>query len=785
MRQHSGHPLWLAAFLGFFCAFSATARAACDATDSTLPEINFNAGQTVGYGDSVAVQVYASKPLCTPLQIGYNIAGTATPIADHDAIDGVVTLADDNSAQIIFHTVAKSASGVPDKTIEFTLQASTEWRAGVRAIHVVVLSETTMTPRVSVLVQQNMDYAFLHPRVQQTCATCHDGSNATGKTPTHPAAPASFECNSCHGSTTSIASSTRFVHPVISSNCASCHAENKSPSHFPAPIGTDCSMCHYITPTTLSWIQATFDHATVTEVRCDSCHSGVFAAAKARPPLHIAVSPSVDCKLCHHSTASFAASTSLDHAGLLTGCNSCHLVDLPPATHIPFTREFECGACHNIPPPFGWIPASLFSHTVVTTMRCDACHITTFVGFANVPGPKHVAINGQDCSVCHNNAAWIPTTPTTATLARALNSPALPRALVDVSPRIGRVLSRDQGKVALLAQVTSNTTREYHYSWDASSLGWASVVGKNTAWLTLDPASLTAGSYHITVTVNEVDFPERTSTVNVDLLVVDTLPALSETNDVDGDGIVDAREDYGDEDDNGIAAFAESIIADNILPIHAYTAGANVVHSTPGQKLALGQAAFTAQNNAATVSTATLLSHGTITADAANAITSHSLLDIRVNEIVANNNIAEIVMPLASSGSALLFLTRSGTWAPIDNSTQESIAFTTTDAAGNCPNTRSSAYQTTATANSHCVELRIQDNGELDLATDNNGEVRFIVAIAEPTAPGGGDQPVVTNNNDSGGGSFGFGLGALLAAFGFHRRRRAIRACQSPGSPAP
>jgi len=671
MRQQTGRRFGLGFLLGLFCVLSASVHAACDPSNNNPPEINFSASQIVGYGDAVAVQLYASKPLCAPLQVGYSVAGTATPISDHDAIAGVVTLTDNKAAQILFHTVAKPASGAPDKTIEINLQSSSEWQAGARATHVVLLSETIRQVRASVLVQQHMDYAFLHQRVQQACATCHDGINAVGRTQTHPATPAVFDCSACHTSTTSFAGSSGFVHPVVTSSCASCHAKDKPVQHFPTPRNTDCSACHSVSAVTLSWTQASFDHATAPEIRCDNCHNGSLVGPASKPVAHIAI------------------------------------------------------------------------------------------------------VAGEDCSVCHNSAAWIPATPATTTLARALNAPELPNALADMSPRIGRVLARDQGKVALLAQVMNYTHRKYRYVWDTTALGTAHVIGRESAWLILDPSTLTAGLYQLTATIIDIDSPDHTATTQIDLLVLDTLPPLSETNDSDGDGIVDASEGYTDDNNNGIAAFGERGNATDVLPIKPFTAGTNLVRATPGLQLALGTAAFTAQNNTATVSSAALLSSGTITADAANTVVDHTLLDIRVNGSNPINSDAELVMPLTYLGSTLKFLARNGTWTQIDNAQQELLKFAAADAIGNCPNTMSSAYQTTATANSNCVELRIQDNGELDLADDNNGEVRFIVAIAPPATAGSVSQPVtVDTTTDSGGGSVGFGLSVLLAAIGLSRRRR-------------
>ena len=73
-----------------------------------------------------------------------------------------------------------------------------------------------------------------HAQVTGTCFSCHDGTKATGKTPTH--IPSDNTCDNCHSPLAW--KPARFDHTGITNNCASCHngvkAQGKRPRISPA-----------------------------------------------------------------------------------------------------------------------------------------------------------------------------------------------------------------------------------------------------------------------------------------------------------------------------------------------------------------------------------------------------------------------------------------------------------------------------------------------------------------------------------------------------------------------
>ena len=127
-------------------------------------------------------------------------------------------------------------------------------------------------------------------------------------------------------------------HAGVTNNCASCHngslATGKGAQHIQSD--NSCQNCH----TTLAWLPARFDHMGITAA-CSSCHDGVRVAGK--PPKHIATSQ--ECSSCH-SVLSFGAAR-FNHLGVGATCTSCHngiAAAGKPVNH-PLTLQ-DCGVCH-------------------------------------------------------------------------------------------------------------------------------------------------------------------------------------------------------------------------------------------------------------------------------------------------------------------------------------------------------------------------------------------------------------------------------------------------------
>jgi hypothetical protein len=230
---------------------------------------------------------------------------------------------------------------------------------------------------------------FNHATAQGTCASCHNGTTATGKPARHIATNAA--CDTCHKSTTTFAGA-RFTHTGTTAACAGCHngttATGKPPRHV--MTNAPCETCH---KSTVTFAGARFNHTGAT-APCATCHNGTTAIGK--PPRHIVTSAA--CDTCHKSTVSFDI-VRVDHTTLTAPCASCHngtAASGKPQTH--FVTSLPCDTCHKT---VSW-SAVTYRHTSGTypdhgaSIACNQCHSTN----SQVVPWKFAAFK-PDCAACH------------------------------------------------------------------------------------------------------------------------------------------------------------------------------------------------------------------------------------------------------------------------------------------------------------------------------------------------------------------------------------------------
>ena len=254
-----------------------------------------------------------------------------------------------------------------------------------------------------------------HAQTLGSCASCHNGSltistgTVTQKNPAHIAS--STACESCHV-TVAWKPASKVDHTQVSGTCTSCHNGTVSISTgviTGKPVNhvvtsDDCSTCH----TTTAWKPANFNHVNITGT-CVSCHNGSNATGK--NPTHIASSDA--CDACH-STVVWKPTLRTDHAQIpaaVSGsCISCHngsltlstgVVAAKPADVIHQNTSRECGACHTT---LAWTPAT-FDHTGISS-GCSSCHN----GTAATGKTQTHLVTTNACEACHNTATWRPAT---------------------------------------------------------------------------------------------------------------------------------------------------------------------------------------------------------------------------------------------------------------------------------------------------------------------------------------------------------------------------------------
>jgi hypothetical protein len=209
------------------------------------------------------------------------------------------------------------------------------------------------------------------------CERCHTARSfidPAGMTRMHQATPfplvgvhAMLECGRCHED--GVAGQLTFV--GTTAECQGCHMNDYSattdPAHAAGGFSTECASCH----ATVAWSPARFDHSATAfplsgahrALACERCHSdGVYAGKPTlcvschqadydatTNPSHIALGFPADCASCHTTSgwggATFNHDTSYfpiysgRHAGIWTGCSTCHTVSTSYAS-------FTCFSCH-------------------------------------------------------------------------------------------------------------------------------------------------------------------------------------------------------------------------------------------------------------------------------------------------------------------------------------------------------------------------------------------------------------------------------------------------------
>ena len=250
--------------------------------------------------------------------------------------------------------------------------------------------------------------------VKGTCATCHNGTLALGKTTTH--IPTTASCDVCHTNYSTFAPAT-MSHagtsgPLAVGNCSTCHsgayltinAQVKTATHIATTA--QCDTCHN---STTSWATATFAHDASTIGTCSTCHNGTKALGK--PTTHIPTS--AQCDSCHTNTTVFKPAV-MSHTGTtgpvaVGNCSTCHgggytsvNALTKPTTHIPTAKQ--CDFCHT-KGYVTWSP-SVMNHTGLAG-QCSTCHSGAYLAQnAQVKSATHTPTTAQ-CDTCHTSTtSW-------------------------------------------------------------------------------------------------------------------------------------------------------------------------------------------------------------------------------------------------------------------------------------------------------------------------------------------------------------------------------------------
>jgi len=233
----------------------------------------------------------------------------------------------------------------------------------------------------------------------RACASCHTSVSRVAAVimPTNHV-PVTQPCESCH--TTASFAGARFSHVGIQpGTCASCHNGRQATGKPGGHISTtaSCDACHR----TSSYRPAFFNHTAVVAGTCATCHNGT--SARGKTANHVVTTAS--CDTCHRTTAWLPATFS--HTGVVAGtCATCHngtSARGKTANHV--VTSASCDTCHRTT---AWLPAT-FSHTGVVAGTCATCHN----GTSAKGKPTGHFVTSRECDACHTTTAWLPVKPYT------------------------------------------------------------------------------------------------------------------------------------------------------------------------------------------------------------------------------------------------------------------------------------------------------------------------------------------------------------------------------------
>jgi hypothetical protein len=157
---------------------------------------------------------------------------------------------------------------------------------------------------------------------------------------------------------------------VTPGTCATCHngttATGKSPTHIPTT--QSCDACH----STIAWVPATFDHSGVTPGTCSACHNGTSATGKFSDHWMT----NLECDSCHVTTDWTPVRhthVSPEYPGTHAGpppCTACHTTNADAATWLFPQYRPNCAGCHA-----NDYKASVDRHNgIVADQNCGRCH---------------------------------------------------------------------------------------------------------------------------------------------------------------------------------------------------------------------------------------------------------------------------------------------------------------------------------------------------------------------------------------------------------------------------
>ena len=302
-------------------------------------------------------------------------------------------------------------------------------------------------------------------------------------------------------------------------------------------------------------------------------------------------------------------------------------------------------------------------------------------------------------------------------------------------------VTRDGGPVTLSVVVTdANVIDSHAYDWSGTDAALVPLSGTNSLTFVFDPAAVGQGVYSLSVVVTDNGNAPLAGAASSLVRVIDSLPALSSTEDSDGDGTMDADEGAGDSDGDRIPDYLDPD-SNGAEQLSAGDNGA-LIETSPGLTLRLGRTAFSidAADSVLTIEEveawATAIAGGVASGMDDDYLYPAGIFDVEVTNLAVGGT-ATITISLADAigANATLreFVMASG-WSrfltDVDNLVQSAPG-----SLGSCPPTGSTEYTDGLTEGNFCIQLSITDGGANDADGVADGTIRILTGPATYIGP--------------------------------------------------
>lgn len=359
-----------------------------------------------------------------------------------------------------------------------------------------------------------------------------------------------------------------------------------------------------------------------------------------------------------------------------------------------------------------------------------------------------------------------------------------------------RLVTPTGGLVTLTATaVDVNKADTFTFDWKGSNPALVQTAATLGQSFVFDPSRIAPGLYKARVTATDGQETPQPNSAELQLQVLSAPHELS-GNDIDGDGIIDAQEGFGDFDNDGIPDYLDhSTLPPHMLQQQRLRTDRFVIQTRPGLRLGLGDTAQATELAAALVSTPDLArlggGEGQPTRNTSDTfVATGGYYDFIVSgPIVATN--AQLPLPLVLSVPVVVpqptpipsnavyrqYTSASG-WRNFVINDKNQV-YSAPDSNGVCPLPGDAIYVVGLTEGHTCVQLRIQDGGPNDADSVVNYVIKSLGGVAAP--PNSITNPAPRNpcgglfcssGGSNGGGSLAWLMLIVLIAYAYLSRAR-------------